>query len=291
MRRFFLSCGSSVMYEYKDIPVGMSRVTVCAFGPEDAQTRKVLNWSLRLFRPEIEPKDRKALITALGSELLSAKVHQAFAPRVDAMSAHVVGQEELTERFHLGSGITLYRNSNVPADGVFLRPSQAFVMSGAGCPVIVASGGTHFVVAHAGRDSLVDRQAVEERGRRREYLSVVHAVVHAFSMRGVPADGVAMGMLFAIPRESFEHHPEHPVYGDYNRELVAFLERRYDASIIRRNGTAYLDLQALFIAQARRVGVRRPWVLHPLQDHPDLAHTRDGMGSAQRNLIIVKRTR
>ena len=98
-----------------------------------------------------------------------------------------------------------------------------------------------------------------------------------------------MCMQFAIPAKWFEHTMDHPEHGAYNRALERFVGARWPDGIIRKNGSLFLDIEDIFLEQAREAGVRHAWSAHSLADFPDLAHTRDGRDPRRRNLFVVKR--
>ena len=196
------------------ISVNGFSLTARTAGPEDARSLGIESWSLKtLGIPQkfSEEEFASPFITGLREAFRSVGAHRAFAPHVAPASARIVDSCVLTERIYLGGGVSIRRNNAVPADGIILERGRAFAMSGAGCPVIVASDGYNVIVAHAGRDSLVDRGAVEGKPTR-EHLSVVNAIVGTFVDRGSIANGIEMCMLFSIPSGMFKHSFDHEVY-------------------------------------------------------------------------------
>ena len=274
------------MYTYK---VPRPNVTVWAFGPKDAQRHGLLDWSLRSLQNQGDVQKHHRFATELCIQLSKMGVQRGYAPHVVPASAQIVDATELKDRIRLGR-VDLFRQRDLPADGIFLKPSQAFVMSAAGCPIITAtdSGCKHMVVAHAGRDSLIDRGAVTGVPTRK-HISVVHAIIDAFRERGIPAHQIDMCMQFSIPTVAFEHEFSHPHHGRYNRALGEFVDERWPGCTVRKNGSLFLNLQHVFLEQAARAHVRSLQAIEPLDEHPDLAHTRDGKDPGRRNLFIVKR--
>jgi hypothetical protein len=213
---------------------------------------------------------------------------RAYAPSVAAASARIIASSELKNRIRLSS-IDLYRNKDIPADGTFLNRNEAFVMSAAGCPMIIASAGDHLIVAHAGRDSLVDRRAVMGATPYREHLSVVHSIIEAFAEKGLAPKTIKMCMQFAIPAEVFEHRFDHPRHGPFNRALKKFVDERWPGCTTEKDGRMFLNLEFLFEEQAKQAGVRNVWAINSLAVFPLLAHTHDGRDPRARNLFLVKR--
>lgn len=264
---------------------GRIKVTASTSCPNEAKKKGVHSWSLKHIQTQ---RDADTPIGAgLNVALRKMGVHKAYAPNVARASARIVAPHELKERIVLKDTI-LYRGS-IPADGILLGKGRAFVMSGAGCPVIVASDGYDTIVAHAGRDSLVDRGAVMGKPTRR-HISVVNAILDALMERGAALDAVQMCMLFSIPAARFEHDFNHVAHGEYNHKLAKFInDRWHNGTIICHRGGMFLDLEVLFEEQAYQAGVTNTLCMYSLSELPHLAHTRDGKGSDRRNLIIIKR--
>jgi hypothetical protein len=101
---------------------------------------------------------------------------------------------------------------------------------------------------------------------------------------------MSMAMLFAVPALSFEHNPGHAIHGRKNRKLIEFAERMWPGSVVKQNETAYLDLEQIFLAQARKQEVGgRVWVGPNLNVFPSLTHTRKPGCRDARNLIAILR--
>ncbi|MCX6787164.1 MAG: hypothetical protein NTY93_01405 [Candidatus Kaiserbacteria bacterium] len=277
-----------------------AKAKVWALSPNEIEKYGVKrNWSLKPLQTQEDVPREPELVAGLRDVLQKMNVHKAYAPHVASASAQVIDINELTERINLGAGRYLYRNCSVPADGVFIKPQHAFMMSSAGCPIIIATGGEHMVVAHAGRDSLIDYAAVIGEPDRQQ-VSIVDSIVEAFIMRGVSRDEIAMCMLFSIPVEKFEHKLNHPSHGYYNQRLDQFAEVRWPGCIHRSNGSLFLDLETVFKKQALKaeIGEKNVQVMDSLSLHSSLAHTHDGKKNpvdergheiSRRNLLIVKR--
>ena len=268
------------------VRVGEIEVAIGAWCPEEAESRGIKSWSLASIQKQEDIFKQGPLASALCSAFRSMGVHRGYAPNVARFSANIVHPGILEETIDLGKNITLRRNPSIPADGVFIRRGHFFAMSGAGCPIIIASSGTHMVVAHAGRDSLIDPGATVNKPSRK-HVSVVNAIVQAFKEHYlVPPNGISMTMHFAIPIEAFEHRLDDV----RNQMLMEFINGHWCNAVHKNGGnTFYLDLESLFEQQARKVGVRDVSAMNSLAEFPRLAHTRDGKDKGRRNLIVVKR--
>ena len=278
--------------------IGGIEVSIGAWSPNETQQYGILNWSLRSIQKQQDANRDFRFEDALYRAFRKIGARDVFAPNVVLSSAQITESAQLERRIKLGRGIVLFRNQKIPADGVFLRPGESFAMSGAGCPLIIAAAGEFMIVAHAGRDSLVDRGTVAGMPTRQN-VSVVHSIVEEFGKKRISPDEISMRMQFAIPGAVFEHRFDHPSYGDYNRALWKFIISEWPSSLERRNGSMFLDLEGLFENQARQLGVRDVQAENSLAELPSLAHTRDGKKNPvgpdgreveRRNLIVVKRT-
>jgi copper oxidase (laccase) domain-containing protein len=261
---------------------------VAAFGPEDAAEFGLDNWSLRTLQEHGDVPNNQLLVKALSQEFCGMGVTEAFAPNVTRASGKITETKDMLDHIWLDHARTLRRNRYIHADGLFLGLGQAFAASAAGCGILIASAGEHLCVAHAGRDSLIDRGAVIGKPKR-HHLSVVNAVVEQFKWREIEPSEITATLLFSIPARAFEHNADHPVHGAYNRALANFVDSRWPGGIHRENGKTFLDLEQVFVEQTLQAGITKTWAAHSLAEHPRLAHTRDGKSPDRRNLIIVKR--
>ena len=263
-------------------------ISIGTFGPKEAKPYGLIGgWSLKSIQTPEDSYKQYGLTVGLRRALQSMETRKAYAPNVASSSAVVVNASALSTRIKLSGRVYLYRKKQVPADGVFLRPNEAFVMSAAGCPVIIATAGEYMVAAHAGRDSLIERSAVLG-APAREHPSVVNAIIEAFDKKGFTVNQISMSMYLAIPAAVFEHRFDHPYYGEYNRALARFVDDRWAGCTAYKNGSMFLDIESVFIEQARQAGLRYVWAALSLDTCPDLVHTRTGENPHQRNLIVVK---
>jgi len=275
------------MFAFNTVPVGKLTAAVNAWSPDDAKQYRLQNWSLRPLQTQSDTFKHHALANGLRAALVSIGTKTAYAPSVAAMSAVIASPEDLRKN-KMRLGADLYRNPDLPADGVFLQPGEAFVMSGAGCPFIIATAGEHMIVAHAGRKSLAETDAVLGRPSRR-HVSIVYAIIEELLKKGEPLNEIVLYMMFCIPAELFDHHPMHPEHSEYNRKLVELVDTLWNGSTFQKDGNVFVDLESIFVKQAREMGVHRAWATHSLREFPALAHTRDGKDPSRRNLFVVKR--
>lgn len=261
-------------------------VKIGVWCPTDAPPE---GWSLRTLQRQEDVKRNEHLTRGVREALRKMGVYKAYAPHIAPASARIVDTRALNERIDLGEGFILQRNNLLPADGLFVGKGYAFVMSSWGCPVIIATADEQMIVAHAGRDSLIDRGAVVGEPTRK-HVSVVDAIIEAFSERGIPPSKIAMNMNFAVPAAAFGHRLDDECPGaPYNRALLTFVRERWPLAAVSTDEKMFLDLGCLCEEQAFRAGVQNVWATNSLSEFPALAHTHDGKGADRRNLFIVKR--
>ncbi len=270
------------------IPLKGARVAARVYNPSDAKRSGIeAGWSLARLR---HGESDDSLIGGLRSICRKMEIEHAFAPDVSKASARVITQKEMAGRqIELGSNVFLSFGEE-SADGVFLEKGEAFMMSGRGCPVIIASDSKNVAIVHAGRDSLIYRDAVMDNVGKasRPYMSVVDSLIDAFVEReSFPGE---MVMAFSIPTAVFEHPLEHPTYGNFNRALHAFVEKQWPGNTNICKGSMYLNLEDIFLSQAHRVGVKAS-VVHPAGTIPGMTYPRNSQETRNgaRNLIIVQR--
>lgn len=273
------------MYE-NDVAIADRRIRVGILGSEDAREYGLSNWSIKPIQSQRDVQRRRPLARGLCESFEQFKVERAYAPQVTHMRAGIVDATVLRECISLGRNIRLYRKHNLSVEGVFLEPGAAFVSTSAESAVIIATAGEHLIITHAGRDSLVDRGAVLGKPAR-THVSVVQHIIAEFRKKGIPPEHIAMCLLFAPPLEALEHRFDHRKYGAYNRALGDFVDAHWKGCTFRPSAASVcLDLESLFIEQAKEAGVRRNWSTLQ-QSNIDLRHSRHQPRC--RNLVIVKR--
>jgi hypothetical protein len=272
---------------HHQISVGGEELVITTRCPEEAKKCQLPNWSLSPIQSQLDALRWPGLANGFRRAFSKEGVTRVYAPHVSAFSARVVEEAVLRNHIYLGD-VILHRNDRFPADGVFIKKNHSFAMNSAGCSLIIATADGHMVVAQAGRNSLIDRGAVEGKPTRL-WMGVVDCIIGGFSLHGIPPASISMRMLFSIPTMLFEHRFDHPQYGAYNYALSVFVNSHWPSGAIRQNGSMFLDLESVFREQAYQAGVKDVEVTHSLLEYPDLAHTRDGKDPSRRNLFIVRR--
>lgn len=261
-------------------------------------------WSLKEIYSQEALDSNPAFKTRLGAVLARYTGSTVYAPSVGYHSGEIVAHaRQLTQRITFPNGITMYRNKQVRADGVFVKSGQSFVMSGAGCMPAVAAGTnddnqSFMLPFHVSRDSALDRSLVLGNGPSRSHRSVVEAAIDAMGERGVTPDRIAIRGYFSLPKACFEHPFEHPVHGEYNRRMADCVSKYWGNDCVSVEDTddgrsAFLDMPSLLVQQADRLGVKDVKCEHTLKLSGPFAHTRhpDERLRTERNLSIVHRSR
>ncbi|HEC93815.1 MAG TPA: hypothetical protein ENI56_00340 [Candidatus Kaiserbacteria bacterium] len=264
--------------------------SLAVLSPHEANKRGLASWALMRLCAPSDIFAEKDLVRAIAGVLETFSIKKAYAPGVASASAEIISTRE---RGWVPIGFpgrpVILRNPTYPADGVILSPGEGCIMSTAGCPVIVSTGGDMMIVAHAGRDSLIERVKIENGYSSRTHLSVIGAIVKTFWRLGVVTNKIHMHVFLTIPSHLFTHSFDHPIYGRYNRRLYELVRDRWMSAIAGKDNLGFcLSLNNLIVAQARDVGVGSIVVSDSISEHPELAHTRDGKNKNRRNLVVVK---
>lgn len=251
------------------------------------------DWTLRRLQTNEDGTLNQSLLQRLWYIMCKKRTYRAYAPSPVHFNAEIIDKEHLTKRITVASGFDLYRNQNTPADGTFLERGEMGIISGAGCPVIVAWYREKFIFAHAGRDSLFDRKRILSGTPSRINESVVDGILKAFGYPEIDCEEIGVSVHFSISPQALIHERNHPTYGAFNEKMFLDL-REWGAECAYHNDDStliHLNLPELIRRQFIKYGVPSKRIhLHEtyVDEHPDLVHTR-GPDRERRNLIIIVR--
>lgn len=182
-------------------------------------------------------------------------VHKVFCPNPTQFNAAVIQGKKLTKLIRTrDKSFTMCRGQN--ADGVILKEDDAYWISSADCPTIVAYSplSETAVAAHAGRDSLVNRMFLQS-GRRigdRPADSVVESIVKCFSQKEI--GNLHIAVIAGIEADLFQHPLEDAKYGVYNRQLKKYLQKTAPIAISESNNILRINIPALIKQQFLTLG-------------------------------------
>jgi len=259
------------------------------------------DWSLNPFQePGDQSKDWR-LAERLGQALSSVGATTVFATRPVHANARIIDRHRLNKHIALPHGVDLVRNGDIPADGTSLYPGEASAMTAGGCPRIVVVCGSAMADAHAGRDSLIDRERVLTGMKSRRHETVVEALLERVSLESMRKD-VHAWVFFSIEARRFVHDGGHDTYGTYNCKLPNHIADHWgmparidcvsadDWPYPYQNSSMYLDLPRLIRAQFASLGVPSNQVhLEYAYGSSDLLFDTRGPDAKKRNLVTVVR--
>jgi len=229
-----------------EAPHGTIRFTAACFaGPGK-------DWSLAPLQEPGDVRKNPVLAGKLREALISLVADHLYAPSPVKSNGEIIEPTMLNRPFVLGNGILLFRNPKMPADGTFLRGAgDAGIFSAGGCGVVVATLGDRLIFAHAGRESLIDRERVIG-GQGRRHESVVDSIVEAFRDTDSRVDlrKLHVWMLYSIRPEDFLHRFDDSSHRKYNRLVGSDLEdRRLGAGVRQKIEGVEIDLPLVAKAQ------------------------------------------
>jgi hypothetical protein len=267
---------------------GINITAICAPPSPEA------SWSLKDMYSQEAVDDRPQLARGLSRALLDHGITRAYAPSVAAMSGAIAERHELSTALSLPEGVTMLRNKALPSDGVPLNPesgNEGFVMSGGGCPLVVAIGGGHVIAAHASRESLIDRGRIETGTPSRDHESVIHSIAAWFQKKRVPVDQVNVRIFFTVKAKAFPHPFTGSAHSPYNQKLHADIMGRNLGKDVMQRDTGRLSIPGLIHGLCAKEGfaTRRVLNLLPLPTDGAFAYTRHQKPhlASARNLVML----
>ncbi len=255
------------------------------------------DWSLRVLQrsgdENIHPEYSRMLGEALQS-IDGTGPQQIYAPTPTRFNAKVILSSVLRHDapIMLPCGIPLWRNLEMPADGTFLGPSEAGIFSGGGCGMVVAALDGYVVFAHAGRESLLDREFVLSHGLRRgRPADLIDNMLDALCCTEENAGQCYMWFFYFIRPELFGHRLDDPTHTAYNAAAHVFLPEEFPNSFgYIKNGAIFIDLPQIARAQAMKRGVPRANIdMRNCRLHESAPTTRDTKDPTSRYLAVVLR--
>jgi hypothetical protein len=243
-------------------------------------------------------------------DILPAEKRTYFAPTADMFSGVILPQKSFTDIHTIDRLRSVMRpgylksdsNQRIPCDGTVIGKRDGFIMTAGGCPLIVLTGtsidGADIcIVAHAGRESLIDRQAVLKNRPSRVYFSVVNAMAaYARNKCKARIETLVLRSFFALPSKRFIHDPcaANLKHRDYNRRLHKYLnEQGYSVALYSAGGKICFCLSELIRLQAEQEGILTVDTsqrgLPEYGDHAYTQHPDEELRGDIRNLVVLTR--
>ncbi len=203
--------------------------TVTLYGYGCVLDEPQLNWSLKGIEMSNDPNLSHGHIVHTLGRLDRFGIENVYAPSPDTFNSKIATVPELESSqvvpIALTETVRLYRG--IKADGVSKLPlKSAFAMSAADCALVIVSFQNNIWVAHAGRDSLLDRKYINEGIPSKEHASVIDAIMGKIDpeLRG---DAKAY-ISFTISKGShFQHSIHDPAYGEKNELMLDQIASKY----------------------------------------------------------------
>lgn len=231
-----------------------------------------------------------------------------YAPSVYQMSGAVARHVSFTDIYELDRFRSIRRpgyreglNTRIPCDGTWVGSKEGFVMTAGGCPLLVLSGTGECgrclcIVAHAGRDSLIDLFRVGKAIRPRAHESVVESMVaYARQYFSAKPKELILRSFFSLPWQAFPHDQRDTSHGAANKKLQEYLlECGLERALIENtDGEICLSLNVLvqLLAEQQGIGCIETGH-HDLPEDGDFAYTRHALpelGGVVRNLVMLRR--
>lgn len=166
----------------------------------------------------------------------------------NALIAH---PDDFKRTFVVGEDVRI--SDGVKADGCIIPPYHSFGIVSADCATIVAHCNAIFLIAaHAGRDSVIDRDAILGKPATRMRFGVVHAILSMARRAVIPKEVLHIGVFGGI-RSRLYHDPDHEAHGAYNRALVRYCSDFEGAVLDEKRGE--IDMYAVIRGIAISLGI------------------------------------
>jgi copper oxidase (laccase) domain-containing protein len=254
------------------------------------------------FSPKIhlfgKPNDLKDPDTfaRLGRLLNNYKIKTLYAP--DPSEHNTVIAPKSQFRRNKKHSFPLY--NGVIADGIVLeKAGDAAVILSADCPTIVVWNprddpkNRKVIVAHGGRDSLLDPHIFRGFSKSRNHGSVVDSIIKEFN----PSDRQHLSVFttLGIEAEYFTHHADDPEFGKQNRHMIEHVMKYFGPKcIVGPRNKGGLDLHQLIRVQFHQNGVPHENINRDRHDTCDERRVSGGYrwsshrrGEKSRNAVMV----
>ncbi len=250
------------------------------------------SWALKGYEPEKNVARDPNIVRKIAAVRSTHSVGRLYLPSPHEFNAEIAWPSDLNVPWLPGR---IFRGAN--ADGLALdKIGDACGIASSDCPTIVARHAVSGLViaAHAGRESLYDRQSVVFGRQPRQSPSIVTAIMKILAPSGSTGIGdIHVFITCGIRSECFTHREDDR---DNSRMLSHFRETcRYPC--VSDDGMGRLDLPLIIRSQFEVYGVPSDHIsddgvctfedMRLSAGYSWYSHRRDGDGN--RNLVLVIR--
>ena len=224
-------------------------------------------------------------------------VNRILRPQTHTFNAIVCEPEELTRVDHSVAGRIEVR-SGVLADGVIIPKGKVALFQTRDCPTIITLNQKtgEVAAAHAGRDSLLDRELILTGDPSRPFKSVVDAIVDRL-VGDKPNGHSAYLEVFScigIEARRFRHASDEPTYGYFNNRMSRYLVAEYgpDCLLDGNIEIGAIKLHRLIRNQFQRLGVMPDFISNDEREvgtgtQSDFFYSRRNGENHGHNVILV----
>jgi len=262
---------------------------------DDKKAPEVVNWTFSNLQKPEDAKKESPLTKYLPTIAKNLGVGEILVPSPVKFSGQFCGYEELNVPIELEGGLIVRRGAF--ADGCMLGLRQSFMISGAGCAVIVA---WRYGVPNYGPLKCV---AVAHCGLMSALNGVMQNLVCAMQQEGENMEDAAkeahVSIEFPISSDLLTYPWDDPELGALQQALCEYIFHEWGAECVpgyldpARQRQGAIELAAIGIQRLLDTGVPRSQItfnnMISRWNQDALYHTRDGLNG--RNLFMVTRYR
>lgn len=250
------------------------------------------NWALRGMTPEENHAFNPGIVSRLSGVAEAFRLNRLYLPSPHRFNGEVAGPDDFRQAW---PKTRLRRGASVEGS-TMEKIGEAVGIASSDCPTIIARNRISLltVSAHAGRESLYDKEALFNGARPRRHESVVDAIMEKLAPGSRGAEDVTVFIACGIKAWWFGHRWDDPVHGENNRRLCEHLDARWGPKCAL---SGFIALDEVISAQFRAHGVRpdKISVSEACTYHDKDAkgasrwhsHRRDGQGG--RNFVLAVR--
>lgn len=212
--------------------------------------------------PLLEDTEKGYLLRQrLGNTLSRQGARHIMAPSPTAFNAKIIGPDEMPMMSLWDDRDTLaYRDPNKPGDITWLEEKgSAYTFSGGGCALVVVSVAEYLFACHGGRDSIINRDWVENGvtfDSTRDYEGILDAIFRKVAPISKHTKNAHVYVFWSIPPVVFTHK----LSEQYGERILPYAEERgwlkISQDCVRNfNENAHIDVPAVLRAQAIVYGI------------------------------------